>query len=191
MAGRPRQFDRDEALDKAVILFWEQGFEATGIAQISETLGIGRQSLYGTFGDKRTLFLEALRRYADENIGWIRATVGGPGKAVNNLHDVLDTWAQRASDCSYCGCFLTNSMSELGVRDPEMTELLSRNLGRMTAAFETGLEQAKREGDISPDTDTHALAKALVNTAQGLSSAGKVDHDYAKDVIAQVKRLIQ
>jgi TetR/AcrR family transcriptional repressor of nem operon len=191
MVGRPRQFDRDEALDKAITLFWEQGFEATGIAQISTTLGIGRQSLYGTFGDKRSLFLEALRHYSNENIGWLRSILGAEGRAVENIHAVLDAWAARASDCSYCGCFLTNSMSELGLRDPEMTELLARNLGRMTAAFETALERAVAEGDIDSTADTHALAKTLVNTAQGLSSAGKVDHDYAHDVVAQMKRLLR
>jgi len=191
MVGRPRQFDRDEALNKAITLFWSQGFEATGIAQLSETLGIGRQSLYGTFGDKRSLFLEALKHYSDENIGWLRDTLNAPGRAVDNIHVVLDAWATRASDCSYCGCFLTNSMSELGLKDPETTELLARNLGRMTTAFEAALTRAGEEGDLSASADTRALAKALVNAAQGLSSAGKVDHDYAFDVVAQMKLLLR
>lgn len=191
MVGRPRQFDREKALEKAVVLFWEQGFEATGIAQISETLGIGRQSLYGSFGDKRTLFIEALKHYADENIAWLTDTLNGPGPAVSNIHTVLETWARRTSDCNYRGCFLTNSMSELGARDPEMTGLLSRNLGRMTAVFEASLERGKAEGEIDSSTNTHALAKALVNTAQGLSSTCKVDHDYASDVVMQVKKLIR
>ena len=191
MIGRPRQFCRDQALDQAIELFQEQGYEATGIAQISETLGIGRQSLYGTFGDKRSLFVEALRRYSDESIGWLRATLNGPGRAIDHIETVLDTWAARGQEDSHCGCFMTNSISELGFRDPELAGMLSGNLSRMATAFQGAIERAQAEGDIAADRDSEALAKLLVNTAQGLSVSGKVDGSYARDVIAQVKTLLQ
>ena len=95
MAGRPRQFDRDEVLDKAIVLFWQQGFEATGVAQLSETLGIGKQSLYGTFGDKRGLYIAAIQRYSDESVAMIRALFARPGRAVDHIGEVLDQWAAR------------------------------------------------------------------------------------------------
>ena len=190
MAGRPRQFDRDQVLDKAIVLFWQQGFEATGIAQLSDTLGIGRQSLYGTFGDKRTLFIEAITRYADENHQWLRATLFAEGRTLDHVHRVLDAWQEKACDQGYCGCFMANAISELGYRDPEMAELLAKNLARMTDTFETAIEQCKAQGDLPPDTNSRALAKTLVNTAQGLSSAGKVDCSFAADVVGQVRRLL-
>lgn len=190
MVGRPRQFDRDQVLDKAITLFWQQGFEATGIAQLSETLGIGRQSLYCTFGDKRGLYIEAVKRYSDASIGDIRAQLGRKGRALDHINAVLDGWAERAGSKGYCGCFLANSCSELGTRDPEMAELLQANLARMASAFETAIERAQAEGDISPGTNARALARALVNTAQGLSTASKVDPDFAGDTIDQVRRLL-
>ncbi len=190
MVGRPRQFNRDEVLDKAIALFWQQGYEATGVAQLSETLGIGRQSLYCTFGDKRSLYIEAIKRYTDENIGAMRAQLGRPGRALDHLHEVLDGWVERTRGSDYCGCFLANSCSELGVRDPEIAELLGRKLSRMAAALQTAIERAQDEGDISPDTDARALARTLVNTAQGLSTASKVDPSFAEDAIGQVRRLL-
>ena len=191
MAGRPRQFDRDQVLDKAIVLFWQQGFEATGIAQLSDTLGIGRQSLYGTFGDKRGLYVAAVKRYSDENIGLLRQQLAAPGRALEHLHAILDGWAARAGEKGYCGCFLANSCSELGTRDPEVAVLLQRNLARMADALQAGIERAQAEGDIDKETNAQALARALVNTAQGLSTASKVDPAFAGDTIDQVRRLLR
>jgi TetR/AcrR family transcriptional repressor of nem operon len=190
MVGRPRQFVREEVLDKAIVLFWQQGYEATGVAQLSETLGIGKQSLYGTFGDKRGLYIAAIRRYSDASIGTIRAQLSRPGRAVDHIAELLEEWAVRASEKDYCGCFLANSCSELGTRDPELAALLQRKLTRMSAALQTAIERAQSEGDIAPDTNAQALARALVNTAQGLSTASKVDRSFARDTIGQVRRLL-
>lgn len=190
MAGRPRQFDREVVLDKAVLLFWRQGFEATGIAQLSDTLGVGRQSLYGAFGDKRGLFVAALERYAQRCQRDLAATLGRPGPALDNLHRVLDGWLASARCDNYCGCFLANSCAELGVRDAELSALLGRNLARMSEALEAAIEQAQAEGDIAADTNARALAHTLVNTAHGLSTAGKVDRSFAEDAINQMRRLL-
>ncbi len=190
MAGRPRQFDRDEVLDKAIVLFWQQGYEATGVAQLSETLGIGKQSLYGTFGDKRGLYIAAIQRYSDESVAMIRALFARPGRAVDHITEVLDEWAARATCKEYCGCFLANSCSELGTRDPEVAAVLQRKLARMTDVFQEAIERAQDEGDIARDTNAQALARALVNTGQGLSTASKVDPGFARDTIDQVRRLL-
>jgi TetR/AcrR family transcriptional repressor of nem operon len=190
MVGRPRKFCRDEALDKAMALFWEQGFEATGVAQLTETLGIGRQSLYGAFGDKRGLYLEALKRYSDESLGGIRKQLNGPGRAIDGLHAFLDGLAERAGSPGYSGCFLTNSCSELGARDPDLTIVLQHNLTRLADLFQGAIERAQAEGDISADTNPRALARALVNTLQGLATASKVEPGFARDTIDQVRRLL-
>ncbi len=190
MIGRPREFDRDVVLQKAIRLFWQNGFEATGIAELSEHLGIGRQSLYGTFGDKRTLFLEALRQYSDDSIGWLTATLDAPGSAVDNINAVLDTWVANSRKKDFCGCLMTNSISELGIRDPELRKLLKRNLGKMSAAFERALDRGKADGAISPDTDTRALAKMLVNTGQGLAVSAKVDSSYGSDVVKAIRDIM-
>ena len=65
--SRTKTFDEEKTLDRAVELFWSQGFDATSIADLEKHLGLGRQSLYNTYGDKRTLFLRAIQRYAETN----------------------------------------------------------------------------------------------------------------------------
>ena len=191
MLGRPRKFDREQALDRAMDLFWKQGFEATGIAQLSEHLGIGRQSIYCTFGDKRSLYLEALGRYCDHSISNLKATLGEPGKALDNLNIVFDLWVKNARSEDYCGCFMASTISELGLNDVEMAEILNRNVARMTAAFEMALDKARSQGDLATDTDSHALARLLVNTSQGLSVSGKIDPGFAADVVVQLKKLLR
>lgn len=191
MVGRPREFDRDAALGKAMRLFWEQGYEATGIAQLGDEMGIGRQSLYAAFGDKRTLFVEALDYYTQQQMDPMIGTLTKPGSGVANILEVLDCWTHNASDKNSCGCFLANSTAELGFRDPDMAKVLRRKLERLEKGFHTALKRAKDDGEISADTDTRALARMLVSTGQGLSITGKVvSKEYARDVLNAARRLL-
>ncbi len=191
MAGRPRQFDRDEVLGKALRLFWKQGYEATGVAQITTTLGIGRQSLYGTFGDKRALFIETLKRYADAEQRWLENTLFAPGSPLENLHAVLDHWQEQAGRDQYRGCFIAKSSAELARRDAPIARLLAAFMERTIATFKRALDQCIAAGELPADSDSRALAKTLLNTAQGLSCAGQVDTLFAKDVVAQTRRLLR
>ena len=191
MAGRPRQFDRDQALDRAVQLFWRQGYEATGMSQLSDHMGIGKQSLYDTFGDKRSIFLEALKRYSDESIGWLRTTLSMNGSALRNIHLVLDTWVNNLKNKDFCGCFMANSVVEFGVRDQEIAQILKANLQRMSRAFEAALVVARNQGTVSPDTDSRSMARFIVNAGQGLAVLGKVDPVYAKAVANNFKEILK
>ena len=190
MVGRPREFNREEALGKAIRLFWEQGFEATGIAELSEHLGIGRQSLYGSFGDKRSLFLEALNNYCAEANGWFNSTLEAPGSALANIHTILDTWEANAKSKDYCGCLMTNTTSELGFRDPELARMLKRQMANMHKAFEKALTRARDDGEVSTDMDIQAMASMLVNTGQGISVTGKVDKQHAGQVVKAIKTML-
>src|ERR1700761_2538386 len=87
--ARPAEFDRDEAVARAVRVFARHGFEAASTSDLLASIGIGRQSLYGAFGDKRRLFLDALRRYASESRDEIRRALGRPGPAIDRIEDAL------------------------------------------------------------------------------------------------------
>ncbi len=172
-------------------LFWEQGYEATGIAQLSEHLGIGRQSLYSTFGDKRALFEEALERYRNELLAQIVATLDAPGSGLANVHAVLDMWESHACGRNYIGCLLANSMAEFGNSDPDLGRLLRASLTRLTKGFERALTRARDAGELTNDADPHALARLLVTIGQGLAVAGKVSGPgYAREAIAAARRLL-
>ena len=92
MIGRPREFERDEALDQAMQLFWSQGYERTGVADLCSHMGLGRQSLYNTFGDKESLFVEALRHYRQARLRPMLETLRGSGSGLQNVMTILDSW---------------------------------------------------------------------------------------------------
>lgn len=192
MTGRPRQFNRDDVLDRAMQLFWQQGYESTGIAQLGEHLGIGRQSLYATFGDKRGLFIEAIRRYADEMMRPLIELLQAPGSGLANINAVLDQWLANAISEDFCGCLMTNSISEFGSSDPEIASILKTANERLVKAYRSALERAITDGELPETTNARATARLLANTGHGLSVAAKVtDAAYAKDVVASVRSLLQ
>ena len=192
MLGRPREFDRDEALDAAMQLFWEQGYEATGIRDLTERLGIGRQSLYGTFGSKRELFVAAIDRYVRTRVQAVIAALDAPGSPRANIERVFAMWQANATAESTCGCLLANSTAELGLRDDEITELTRRKSARLESAFRRTLERAVAAGELSPDKQPRALARALVTAGHGLAVVAKSrpGAGYVREVIASLRTLL-
>ena len=142
MTGRPREFDRSEALDKAVDMFWLQGYEATGVAELCEAMGIGRQSLYNAFGDKRSLFLEALHRYDDRLMSKAVAILEGPGSPMTNVETVLSGWETGPRGRERWGCLMANSIAEFGLADQVFGDQLAAMLGRLQSAFATAFRKA-------------------------------------------------
>src|ERR1700751_3917334 len=129
MAG-VKQFDRNEALDRATATFWTQGYEATSIDDLVEATGIGRGSLYGTFGDKRQLFLAALDRYWD-TVGmemFAELSSSDPLHAVERMFDAL---IRRASDPKFPrGCLITNTSVECPTCGDEIARKIGERMGQ-------------------------------------------------------------
>src|SRR5713226_9548064 len=127
--ARPKAFDRTEMLDKAMELFWCRGYEATSIHDLLEYLGINRQSLYDTFGDKHTLFLEALQRYEKRGKASMVATLEGVGSGKEAIERVFrNTIQSYAQARPRCGCFVVNSTIELAPHDPEVAQCVTESL---------------------------------------------------------------
>src|SRR5260370_35536195 len=97
--ARPREFDRDEALKRALAVFWEKGYEATSTDDLIRAIGIGRQSMYDTFGDKHQLYLEALRLYeANTGAALFKRLYKAPSPCVALCDDILPIPPARAAD---------------------------------------------------------------------------------------------
>ena len=193
MAGRPREFDETAVLDAAMDLFWEQGYEATCVAELSKRCGIGRQSMYNAFGDKHALFAQALERYRTERIGRVIGMLDAPGSPLANVEAVLDMWEQHWEDPAFKGCLMVNSIAELGVRDPELGPKLDTILQSIEDAFYRTLRRAQAEGEILADRDPRALARAVTALAQGMSVVGKVSSSptYARDVFSVARQMLR
>lgn len=192
MTGRPREFERDEALDKAMDLFWSQGYEATGVAQLCDHMGVGRQSLYNTFGDKDALFSEALGRYKKLLLQPVIAGLRGPGSGLDNVRRLLDLWEEASSDVAHKGCLMANSIAEFGMRDPRFAKELGSMLGEIEAAFTHALERARDDGELPAGRDPRGLARLFTVIGQGLSTVGKLDPtgSFQRDAIASARALL-
>ncbi len=168
MRGRPKNFDRDDALELALEQFWSHGFEGTGLRDLTTCMGIGRQSLYDTFGDKRSLFLEALTVYLARELNEIRDVLEAPGSALDNVRALLADLRARILADDHCACLAINTVAERGMEDPEMEALLRRHFEAFEALVQASFERARIAGELPADADPRALARFLLNTGRGL-----------------------
>lgn len=173
-------------------LFWSQGYEATGMSALCDQMGLGRQSVYNTFGDKESLFAEALSHYGRTMLRPMIDLLDAPGSGLANVEAVLEIWEDRAHSDSDHGCLIANSIAEFGMKEPKISKALACLLGEMEAAFYRALKRAEQEGELPPGRDPRALARLLTTMGQGLSAIGKVDPSgaYSHDSIASVRTLL-
>jgi len=171
--ARPPEFDRDQALEAAMKLFWCQGYTATSLNQLLGAMGIGRSSFYAAFGDKRSLFIEVLRLYS---------------KRTRQM--LLDRWEEHESlDAIRCffydtlfevpraragrGCMMVNTILELADVDGELSALAARELARVEAVFEACFERAQKLGDYPSERSASDLAGYVMLVNQGLRVASR------------------
>ena len=185
MIGRPTEFDRQQALEKAMGLFWRNGYEATGLTELTAEMGIGRQSLYNAFGDKHSLFIEAMKCYARRNSQPLIDVLRGPGSGVNSIHKAFEAVVSHLTSGDCCGCMLTNSIVELAPHDKEVAEVVRSALSSVETAFKDAVERAVKSGEIASDTDARAMARFLNNTLHGMVVMGKASASKAalRDIV--------
>lgn len=171
--GRPTEFDRQEALEKAMGLFWRHGYEATGLSDLTSEMGIGRQSLYNAFGDKHSLFVEAMKHYACRNTQPLIDILRAPGSGVKNIRQALQAAVSHLTSGDCCGCLVTNSIVELAPHDEDVAEVVRSALTRVEKAFHNAVDRAVESGEISAETDARAMARFLNNTLHGMVVMGK------------------
>lgn len=177
--ARPKEFDPETALDKALHLFWHQGYEATSVQNLLDFMGISRGSFYDTFGNKHALFLAALDRYRqNSHHKFVQTFVGGSGSFKENLANFFKNIIDEATgDTQMRGCFMTNSTVELAPHDADTAEQVASNRETVEDILFHALVQAQVNGEISNKTDARAMAQFLFNAIQGLRVVAKTTKD--------------
>lgn len=166
--ARHKEFDRDKALDGAIDVFWRHGYEGTSTGMLVDAMGIGRQSLYDTFGDKKQLYLEALRRYNDTSIGQaMEAFKGAPGPLAG-IGAILEALIAVPDLDRAKGCFGINATCEHGVADPEVRKIMEASTGRLHAVLDRAVREGQRAGEIAPTLTTEAAIAYLHTIMAGL-----------------------
>lgn len=167
--GRPRAFDEIEILDAAKDTFWELGYTATSIDDLTKRTGLSRSSLYATFGNKDELFTRVLERYCDQQVGaTLRELEEGPDgvDAIRRLFAAIS--AAAADDSSRLGCLAANTLAELGLCGAAQRPLLDEHRSRMIQAFHSALTRAAQAGETE-DRELDLRARTLGTLALGLA----------------------
>ncbi|MCP9988021.1 TetR/AcrR family transcriptional regulator [Streptomyces sudanensis] len=180
--ARTKEFDPDAALQSALELFWRRGYEATSMADLVEHLGIGRASLYTTFGSKRELYLRAMDRYAETRDPLLLAELSQPGPALPAVRAVVRRFAAEATspEGRSKGCFVTNTAAELAPHDPEAARRVDIGWERFETSLHSALVRARAQGELPEGRDPRALARMLLVLLQGVRVVGKASSDPAR-----------
>ncbi len=172
--ARRKEFEPVEALDKAMGLFWRQGYEATSMQDLIEHLGINRQSLYDTFGDKHELFLAALDRYCSVHVLERFRMLEQPGSALTAIRQFFRSLVELAgTDKAKRGCLVANSTVELAPHDKDIGARVASALSWIEEAFHKALVRARKDGELGERHDPRALARFLTCFAMGRSVMAK------------------
>lgn len=172
--GRPRSFDRDAALEIAMRLFWQHGYEATSLAQLTAAIGVGAPSLYAAFGDKEALFLETVARYQARGGDQTEALWGNFKTAREAVSSVLAESAIRLTDpASPRGCMVVLSAISCSDQAARVQKELSDCRARWEKQMKQRILRGISEGDVPETTNAGALASFYMAVLQGMSLHAK------------------
>ncbi|MFF5917427.1 TetR/AcrR family transcriptional regulator [Streptomyces flavochromogenes] len=180
--ARTKEFDPDAALQAALDLFWARGYEATTMSDLVEHLGVGRASIYATFGNKHALYLKAMDRYLETRDPRIVEELSAPGPALPAVRALVRRFASEASadDERLNGCFVTNSAAELGPHDTAVARRVELSWEQIETLLYGALTRARAGGELPADRDPRALARMLLVLLQGIRVVGKASSDPAR-----------
>lgn len=172
--ARPKEFDRNEVLEKAMQVFWKKGYERTSVRDLVAAMGINRGSLYDTFGDKEALYLTALERYCSGETRPAQANAEGE-PAISVIRRFFETIAEAGPRARKRGCFVSNTIAEFGSQDSAIARTARAGVERSESAFARLVAQAQAAGDIGRSRDPHKLARFLTSSLNGLRLMAKAD----------------
>lgn len=177
--ARSKEFEVNEVLDKAMKIFWEQGYEKTSMSDLVEHMGIHRRSIYDTFDDKHSLFLQAMDRYRGKVSTTLLAEIKASKTAVEALHKIFDVMISAVEDTP-SGCLIVNSAVELGTRDQEVDNRSLESFNEAERMFEQIIQWGQREGEFSSDHDAKEMAEYLHNISVGIRAMARTSTDKEK-----------
>jgi AcrR family transcriptional regulator len=188
--GRPRAFDFDKALDGALQVFWEKGYEGTSLADLTKAMGINRPSLYAAFGNKEALFRKALDRYTSGPAAYVSEALDKP-----TARGVVERLLGGAADLltnprNPRGCLMVHGALSCGNAADSIRQDLITRRARTEAALRHRFKRAKSQGDLPPDSEPGDLARYVATVAQGMAvqAAGGASRNELLRVVETVLR---
>jgi TetR/AcrR family transcriptional regulator, transcriptional repressor for nem operon len=170
--ARPREFDHEVALDRAMAAFWAKGYDATSIEDLVARMGIQRGSLYGAFGDKHSMFMLGLNKYCNSVTQGFRADLHDSAlPAYDRLVTHLRNRAgSTAADTKRRGCLMAKGAAELAATDADVSKLVKRTLEAWLGELAATIAAAQGDGDLAPEADPRQLASLLLAVVRGIEA---------------------
>nr|WP_312371812.1 TetR/AcrR family transcriptional regulator [Delftia acidovorans] len=170
MAGRPREFDRDQALERAMLAFWRRGYEGTSMADLVQALGIASARIYAAFGSKQDLFREAVQRYEAGDGGFADRAMAQEPRVRDALARVLrDAVATYTDDAHPLGCMVVTAATNCAEENEGVAAWLAGHRRQRTQSLIDRLQRALDEGELRAGTDVQALGDFYATQLHGIS----------------------
>ncbi len=192
--ARTKAFDEEQILHKALKLFWCKGYEATSMQDLVEGLGINRSSMYDTFGDKKNLFLKALKLYRDQQARDLINFLNNAPAEKTSIARLLDNIADEViQDADRKGCFMVNTTLELASRDKDVEEIVVENNLQVETAFRYFLVRLQENGQLAPEKSPIDLARFLLSSISGMkvSAVAKPDPVFLRSVVKSILKVVE
>lgn len=172
--GRPRKFDEDAAVDRAMEVFWRKGYRGTTPQDLLDVLGIGKGSFYHAFGSKRELFSRVLDRYRDQQAVLVDEVLAQSVPVKERIATALELMIDmNFADPDRRGCLAVNTAAELAGFDDDATTRVRAMFERTNGTFLDVIRAGQASGEISRDVDAEALAMHLLTTLIGVQLLSK------------------
>jgi len=165
--GRSKEFDEDTVLQKAMEIFWQQGYEKTSMSDLVEHMGIHRKSIYDTFGDKHALYLKAIDRYDAFSTAKFETETLRAQTSLQAMQNIFDYIIDGNEDTHY-GCLFVNATAELGPRDQAVLEKTENAFSHAEEFIAEIIGKGQENGEFSKEYDNELLGEILHNTLLGL-----------------------
>jgi TetR/AcrR family transcriptional repressor of nem operon len=173
--ARPKAFNEEEVIDKAVAVFWAKGYEATSMQDLVSAMGIQRGSLYAAFGSKQQLFLKSLQRYGEVVVKKLLEILESDPSATESIKLFFAQLVEHSLTAgSLRGCLVTNSAIERGLIDEDTRKQIHHLLNAIEKGFYQTLLRAKKQGELLSELDLKIVANYLTSSMQGLLVMGKI-----------------
>jgi TetR/AcrR family transcriptional regulator, transcriptional repressor for nem operon len=173
--ARLREFDTEQVMEAVINAFWERGYEATSLADLMEVTGLKKGSIYKAFGDKHSLFLQALQSYLARVYIATREVFNNsdPEAAISNWFELLSDTAINSEVNK--GCFAINSTMEMAPHDPDAAKMLEYQYSRIGKLLENAIERGQQTGVFRQDLSAKELGQMLLITASGILASSRAD----------------
>ena len=187
--GRPREFDEDQALEKAMEVFWAKGYEASSLCDLTQAMGLSRSSFYEAFGSKHDLFLATIERYCNSAGGRFAEMLrrSPPGRAA--IAAVFAAAIDKAlGDGDTRGCYLGNCSTQVAPDDTAVWARVRGGMKQIEETFHEAIVRGRAAGNIRSSRDDRALARYLASSLNGLQITAKTQPERA--VLEDIVRIV-